>query len=485
MAEGQIKTLSYAVRGRAVARFFGALCVILAALLSVCVAASVLFGEFGFTVSFGASTLVSLCIGLILWRVEAPPEIRANEALVVAALIFLFAALLLALPMMTAGLSAADALFESVSAVTTTGLSTAGGVAGRPATFVFSRAWMQWFGGLGIVVLSAALMMQPGTATRRLIDMGEGRNIPEGTTFYARRVVKVYVALTAGAFALLIALGVDAFTALVHVLAGISTGGFSSYDDSLAGLGSDRARSAVMLISFLGAVSLPLYWRIVRRDWRRSWENAEWRGLLALCLLMSLILTAGMRRAVGMPWEEALVHGPLLALSAQTTTGFSTLRVADLDSASKLVLILSMAIGGSIGSTAGGIKVFRLLVLFKVVQYALARSAMPEHAVLTMRLSGQRLRLQDAGGALVVTLLFVAVILLSWIPFVALGYDPLDSLFEVVSAAGTVGLSTGICRPDLDLPLKAVLCGDMLLGRLEILAVVVLFYPGTWFGRRG
>lgn len=485
MAERQIKTLSHAVRGRAVARHFGALCVILAALISVCGAASILFGEFRFTASFGLSSLFSLCIGLILRRVEAPREIRANEALVVAALIFLFASLLLALPMMTAGLPAADALFESVSAVTTTGLSTAGDVEGRPATFVFSRAWMQWFGGLGIIVLSAALMMHPGMATRRLIEMDEGRNIPEGTTFYARRVVMVYAALTAGAFALLIVLGVDAFTALVHVLAGISTGGFSSYDNSLAGLGSDRARTAVMLVSFLGAVSLPLYWQIFRRDWRPSWKNAEWQGLLALCLLMSLILTAGMHWEAGMPWEKALVHGPLLAFSAQTTTGYSTVSPASLDGASKLSLILSMAIGGSVGSTAGGIKVFRLLVLFKVVQYVLARSAMPEHAVLTMRLSGQKLRPQDAEGALVVFLLFVAVIALSWLPFVALGYDPLDSLFEVVSATGTVGLSTGISRPDLPVLLKAVLCGDMLLGRLEILAVVVLFYPGTWFERRG
>jgi trk system potassium uptake protein TrkH len=142
-----------------------------------------------------------------------------------------------------------------------------------------------------------------------------------------------------------------------------------------------------------------------------------------------------------------------------------------------------MAIGGASGPR-GRDQGLRLLVLLRSSiragekRHAGARRA-DEAAVR------QRLRLQDAGGALVVTLLFVAVILLSWIPFVALGYDPLDSLFEVVSAAGTVGLSTGICRPDLDLPLKAVLCGDMLLGRLEILAVVVLFYPGTWFGRRG
>jgi len=109
---------------------------------------------------------------------------------------------------------------------------------------------------------------------------------------------------------------------------------------------------------------------------------------------------------------------------------------------------------------------------------------MPGHAVHEPRLGGERLEPPEIQRALAVLLLFPLVLVLSWIPFLAAGHDPLDSLFEVVSATGTVGLSTGISAPGLDPALKGVLCLDMWLGRLEIIAVLVLLAPRTWFGRR-
>ena len=114
----------------------------------------------------------------------------------------------------------------------------------------------------------------------------------------------------------------------------------------------------------------------------------------------------------------------------------------------------------------------------------LRRTTTPLHAISTPYLGQQKLESEDAILALQIILLFLMIIFLSWIPFVVLGYDPLDSLFEVVSASGTVGLSSGISRPELEPLLKGILCIDMLAGRVEIFALLVVLYPRTWFGRR-
>jgi trk system potassium uptake protein TrkH len=109
---------------------------------------------------------------------------------------------------------------------------------------------------------------------------------------------------------------------------------------------------------------------------------------------------------------------------------------------------------------------------------------LPRHAVIEPRLADRRLQDEEIRGALLLLLLFVAVVVFSWLPFVVMGYSPLDALFEVVSATGTVGLSVGLTSATLPSLLKGILCVDMLMGRLEIVAWFVMFYPGTWFGRR-
>jgi trk system potassium uptake protein TrkH len=136
-----------------------------------------------------------------------------------------------------------------------------------------------------------------------------------------------------------------------------------------------------------------------------------------------------------------------------------------------------------VGSTAGGVKLLRILILIRVIQLAILRTQVPRHAVVHPEVGGHPLEGPQIEHALLVLLLFPLVILLSWLPFLASGYAPLDALVEVVSAVGTVGLSTGITGPDLEPGLKLLLGLDMLLGRLEILALLVLVYPGTWHKR--
>jgi trk system potassium uptake protein TrkH len=229
---------------------------------------------------------------------------------------------------------------------------------------------------------------------------------------------------------------------------------------------------------------LILYQRIFREGWGDTIKDRQLQGFLIIGVLMTLLLAGSFRIQDGFTWLEALGHGALNALSAQSTAGFASLRLSETGAGSKLILICAMFVGGSIGSTAGGVKILRVLILMRLLYLVIQRAGMPLNAVAQARLGGRRLESDEIENALSLILLFIAFIVFSWAPFVLMGYSPIDSLFEVVSAIGTAGLSAGITGPDLHPLLKMVLCVDMLLGRLEILAWLILVFPGTWFGKR-
>jgi trk system potassium uptake protein TrkH len=481
----QPQTLAYAVRPRVVLKYLGQLMLLIAALALAPAAVAFGYGDGALALRFTLVSLVLVAVSVPWVRRAVPAEIQSNEALAVTALAFLIGAASMVYPFMGAGLALSDALFEAVSGITTTGLSCLASVEDKPKSFLFARAWMQWYGGLGIVILSLALLMGHERIARRLLGRpAEGEGVAVGIRRYARRVVGVYLVLTLLSVLLLWVAGLDGFTAVAHALSAVSTGGFSTFDDSLAGLGRGAAAWIVTVSGLSGALALALYYRSWEHGWRELLGDTESRGLLGAVALSCLLLMLSMHWSSSLGWEESMKHALLLGISAQTTTGFSSLDVGGLQPLSKLVMMLSMFVGGDIGSTAGGVKILRLLVLLRLLQFIIRTTGAPVHAVNEPRLGGRRLSQPEFVAVLSLLAMFTLVILLSWVPFLALGYDPLDSLFEVVSATATTGLSAGIAGPGLEPALKGVLCLDMLAGRLEIVALLVLLYPGTWFGKR-
>ncbi|MGB5054985.1 MAG: potassium transporter TrkG, partial [Nitrospirales bacterium] len=385
---------------------------------------------------------------------------------------------------MGAGLSFEDALFEAISGMTTTGLSVLPSVEDRTPALIFSRAWMQWYGGLGIAILSVALLMGQGIASKRLVEPVPADNLVTTTRTHARRVLGTYALLTVLGTIVLLGLQVEPFHAITLTLAAISTGGFSSFNDSLGSLDSMPAASMVMFVSFCGAISLPLYARAYRDGFQRLTSDMELPTLLLLSVLASGLLGLSLGLHTNLTWEEAMTHGAALAVSAQSTTGFTTLPLSDVDPTSKSLLMASMVIGGSVGSTSGGVKILRFLMVLALFRMILQRACTSPHAVVEPWLGTRRLEYEDLSRALLLTVLFAGLVFISWTLFLAGGFDPLDALFEVVSAAGTVGLSTGITSTDLPGWLKGVLCFDMLAGRLEIIALLIVLYSATWRERR-
>jgi len=482
MSEGSL-TLRYAVRSAVLGKYLGQLGLVLALLTTVPLAVSLYFSEYTFSYRYVIVISVLILLYIASRHLTTPAQMQQNEALVIVALTFMLSPLLMSYPMMAGGLSWPDALFEAISGVTTTGLSILDRVEGMSPSFLFARSWMQWYGGLGIVVLSIALLESHHIASRRLADPPSGEGLASTTRTYARNVLQVYLSLTVLAVLVLWLLGLDDFAAVTHALSAVSTGGFSIYDHSIGHFEHDSQILAVVLIGLCGAIPLHLYYRFRQRGTQSSLQDIELRALLITTLFISVILSLFLHHD-GLSWHEALFHGAVQGLSAQSTSGFSSLPISSLDDGSKLVLIISMFLGGGIGSTAGGIKLLRLLILLRLLQLLLQRIAMPEHALTPSKLAGRPLEQDDIQGALLIILLFITIIILSWLAFITYGYLPLDALFEVVSACGTVGLSSGITRPELEPFLRGVLCLDMLLGRLEIVALLVVLYPPTWLAKR-
>jgi trk system potassium uptake protein TrkH len=469
-----------------VLKYLGQLLFVLALLAVIPLAVSIISGDYGAAVRLGAVIAVLGTAGYACGRIDAPRRIQANEALAITGVAFVVGSFAMSFPLGASGLTFIDALFESVSAMTTTGLSVTDTVETKSAAFLFSRAWMQWVGGLGIVVLSVALPITPGQTARRLgYSEIESSDLAGGIRANARGITRTYLVLTFAGFAVLLASGMSAFDAVVHTLAGISTGGFSNYDKSIGGLGGFTAQAAVTFVSTLGAVSLGLYPRMFGKGWREALSNLELRGLVLLGTSFSLLFGLSLWVADGCSIQEAVRTAPIMAFSAQSTTGFSAMDISSMGGVSKFVLMMAMSIGGSMGSTAGGMKILRFIIVMRVAWFMVQRTATPAGTVSVFRIGGRVAEYEELQDSLIIVLLFIGVCLVSWMFFLAYGYDPLDSLFEVVSATGTVGLSSGVAGPTLPDTLKYLLCMDMIMGRVEFVALLVVLYPGTWFGKKG
>jgi trk system potassium uptake protein TrkH len=466
------------------AKYLGLLAFMLALLTLVPLVAAVIFQDYHIALRYLGVIAVLLIFWVLSRSIAEPRHIQTNEALTIVALAFVFSPLLMTFPFMGSGLTFTNALFEAISAVTTTGLSVTTDLANKPQSFLFARSWMQWYGGLGIVVLSVALLMGSHVTSRSLSEPLGGETLVTTTRTHARQTLIIYGSLTVTGIVVVWLISGNGLMSINHVLAAVSTGGFSSFDNSLADIGSWNSRFAIIGISLCGALPLPLYAVIFSKKWRTGIHDTELFALVLMVILLALLLFFSLYIHSGMKVQDAAGHALFLAMSAQSTTGFTTVDLSLMDNSAKLGMIASMLIGGGVGSTAGGLKLLRFLILLRLIQVVLQRTTMPSQAVYYPKLGGRVLEDTEIQRVFILIMLFIGVIMFSWLVFLMHGYAPMDALFEVVSASATVGLSTGITTADMPLLLKLVLCMDMLLGRLEIIALLVVLYLPNWVGKR-
>ncbi|MEO1329057.1 MAG: potassium transporter TrkG [Pseudomonadota bacterium] len=404
-------------------------------------------------------------------------EPRKIEAFVAVAAAFVVGSLLATPGFLALGMDPVSAFFEAVSAVTTTGVSAATSTADWPQAGHFLRAWLHWIGGFAFAVLAIALVLGQGAVAIRLglVD-GPGVDALGSTRQRARTLLGVY-GLTSLATVVLAALfAPSAFEGALLALSAISTGGFAPRPDSAGGYAATlQASIAVSMLAGMVAFSLyHLGWRKGPGSFLRDGELRLLLGILAVASAAVIGLEASRSGGVG-AWDAAFT-----VISAQSTGGFATISLDSFNSASLALLILVMAIGGSLGSTAGGLKVFRVAFAMAAARLALSRTALSPNAVSHLRVFGRKTENGEGVDVFALFVVYLMALFALWIALLWTGAEALPALFDTVSVLSNVGLSMGVVGPDLSPALKLLVALAMLLGRLEFLAFLILFRVSTW-----
>jgi trk system potassium uptake protein TrkH len=439
------------------------------------------FGETSIALLYGAMGAAVMVLGYMIHRLLPHYELDGKDAVVIAAIIFPLSSLVSTVPfMMTTGMAPIDAYFEAVSGITTTGLSVAPVDVGP--VFLFARSWLQWVGGIGIVLIVLSLpLIHPGTSAIRLYTIHAGDEKPRpSVTSTAQLLGTVYIAITAVAFVILLYAGMEPFDALCHALCSVSTGGFSTRPDSIAAFAGTWIWVAAIVAFTLGSVNFTLYSRAAT-TLREAITSPQliWFFLIAaggiVLLAFTLIGTGTGEEVAGI----AIFQG----FSALTTTGYATVDIGTLPATAKAVITALMWIGGSVGSTAGGIKILRVIILARVIHMVFIRFFLPAEALTPLKVGADVVETEEVHNILTFISLYSACLVVSCFLLMLHGFPMENALFEVSSALGTVGLSCGITAASLPLIPKLVLIANMLLGRIEIIPLAILFFPRTWIRR--
>jgi len=459
---------------------YGNLCQVLR-LLSVTMAfpalAALLFGEYHQALIFFVIGVIGFGVGLT-GRAVGRADMSGKEALVVVALGYLIFGFMGAFAFLPYA-SYFNGLFETISGITTTGLSVMK-PENLPNSLLFFRSFIQWLGGVGIVILSLLILIGPSRNAFRLYTSEFGEEKLVGNVRATARLVLIVQAILTGAgFLVYWMAGFGPFDALIHVLSTVSTGGFSGSSGSVGAYGGGWLHSAVSIFMILGSIGFPAYYLLRRRGIKSFFKDLQLRYLLGI-LMVSWVLMWG-------AWHfrtDMLLPGLFTSTSSLTTTGYSTIPQSSWPASVVMISILLMLIGGASGSTAGGIKLYRLIVALKTIRWYILKALFPRETRIAIKWRGQALdddvirRTFSIGG------LYLLLAGGSALCFVMYGYAPIKGIFEAVSAIGTVGLSSGVTSASMPSFLKLVLIVDMWVGRLEILPVLVILYPKIWFPRR-
>ncbi|MEL6644886.1 MAG: potassium transporter TrkG [Pseudomonadota bacterium] len=426
------------------------------------------------------AALIAVAIWARFWAVTE--DLRRIEAVVTLALIFVVSTLAATPAFIVLGMPVLDAVFEAASGITTTGLSVASNSDTWPVSAHLLRGWLQWCGGVVVAVAGVALLMDSQSAAQVLGKEAVGRGDDFGSTrAKARVVLTVYCAITLIAMAIAIPLFPGWWEGPMIVLAAVSTGGFAPRGTSLAEY-SLAAQGFAIFLCVATAISLLFYAVAWRRGPRIAWQ----RGTVPVTLA-ALASGATLYTAAQIFWQDATTREAYASLlnylSAQTTAGFSAGPVTPVGPIT-LILVAAMLLGGDIGSTTGGLKTARTMVLSRIVRLVFLRLRMPNRALSHLRVGDKRADDEAVLMAAALLSIYLVAALILWGAFYADGHPVLPALFDAVSALSCVGLSTGVIGPDLAPHLKTMTILAMFLGRLEFFVFIALFLPSTWLSRR-
>jgi trk system potassium uptake protein TrkH len=398
-----------------------------------------------------------------------------------------------------------DCYFEAMSGLTTTGATVLSDIEAVPRSLLLWRAFTQWLGGLGIVVLFVAVLPSLGVGGKRLFAIEAPGPTQEGLRPHVRETARVllfiYLALTAiEIVALWLTPQMDLFDAACQTFTTIATAGFSNKNASVGAFDSALVNTIIIVFMVLSGINFGLYYQLIRGKGKNIFGNVELRLYLILLAVASLLIVATLwssssdielttRAEVPSSFGESVEQGVFTAVSIQTTTGFCTSNFNTWPFLAQAVLIMLMFVGGSAGSTSGGIKVIRIWIAFKVMLAEIERMFRPK-VVRPVRVGGGTIDDDLKLGTLAYVLGIIILFIVGAGVLMLLENGNCD--FKTASTASlatlcTIGPGLGAVGPlgnygDFSGPSKVVMSMLMALGRLEVFAIIVLLTPRFWKG---
>jgi trk system potassium uptake protein TrkH len=476
---------------RAVIRVLGFLLLVTAAglLLPALVAAIYREADGG---SYLLSSGVGVVVGSLLMLIgRGAAEARAREGFAIVTLGWLAVGLLGALPYCLSGQipSFTDAVFESISGFTTTGASILDDIEGRSHATLLWRALTHWFGGMGIVLLAVAILPLLGVGGMQLYRAEVPGPVPDRLKPRIRQTAKllwgVYLLLTVLEIGALMIAGMHGFDALCHAFATMATGGFSTRNASVGAFASPAIEWIIIVFMVLAGTNFSLQVLALAGRWRVYRRDEEFRFYAFVLGLATVVLTGVLLGSeLYTNLHTSLRAASFQVVSIMTTTGFGTADYILWPPFAHALLLLLMAIGGCAGSTGGGIKVMRVLILLKSARVELRKMIHPR-AVLTLWFNARALSPSLVTNVLGFFLLFMLVYIVGVLILTLGGRDLLTSIGATAATLGNIGPGLGEVGPAgnyaglLDWE-KWLLMLFMLIGRLELYTVLVLLLPGSW-----
>ena len=492
MQYGVTHNIEDEVSYRFVAYLIGLLLAFESILLLACCCVSMIYGEsdlMSFVVSFALCLSVSAI--LVVYGRRRKCTMSRNEGYIVVALSWVFFSVFGMVPYLWGGFipNITDAFFETMSGFTTTGATILDNIESMPHGILFWRSLTQWIGGLGIVCFTIVLLPGFG-ASSQMLYLSEATGVTHNklypkTRVMARYIFMVYILLTAVESALLMAGGMGLFDALCHSMTTTATGGFSTKQESIAYWHSPYMEYVVSIFMLLSAINFSLYIVAFKSKWKKLREFVELKWFACSVGLLTLIISAVLFLNNGYSAEEAFRKSLFQVATCHTSCGFATDDYNLWPPFTWMLLIFAMLSGGCTGSTSGGVKNLRLIIIANCIRNQF-RQILHPRAVLPVKVGG----LFDNKLLTTVLVFFAAylsVAFIGWTLLMAFGVGFTEAMSTVISSMGNVGPGLGSFGPAFSwaaLPdaAKWILSSLMLIGRLEIFGFLLIFYRSTWKG---
>lgn len=444
---------------------------------------------FSFSVSMTITVLAGFAIYLI-FRSHKSDYISPREGMAIVAVGWTAIGFFGALPFHFADIfpSFADSFFESVSGFTTTGSSVMTNIEAAPKGILFWRSLIQWLGGMGIIVLSLAILPFLGVGGMQLYKAEVPSPVPDKLkprlSETAMLLWKVYALISLVEFFLLKFGGMSVYEALCHTFTTMPTGGFSTKNTSIAHYDSVYFDVVIMIFMLLAGINFSLHYQMLRGRTLAFWEDTECRFFLGMVILFIGLVTYDIYGQAYSSFSDALRYSSFQVISIVTTTGYATADYEVWPGMSQMIIFLCMFIGASAGSTGGGMKCIRIMLCFRYCYRELFSMIHPR-AVSQVKLSGKTVSDGVMKSIMGFLAIYIGLFAICSVILAGIGVDFVTSFTAVASCIGNIGPGFGMIGPTENFAMipqagKWLLIWCMLLGRLEIYTVLILLVPEFW-----